>query len=99
MNSPCFLPPCASRENLEGIGGVASPGGMPGLDCWLTGTFGMNGAPKGEAEDDMPGLDCWLTGTFGMSGAPKGEAANGSPAPFIAEAEEKITTSNVITKS
>ena len=43
---PCLLPPCANRENLEGVEGVVIPGSMPGLDCWLAGTFGNNGAQQ-----------------------------------------------------
>ena len=46
-NLPCLLPPCANRENLEGVVGVVILGGMPGLDCWPAGTFGKNGAPNG----------------------------------------------------
>ena len=50
---PCLLPPCANRENLEGVEGVVIPGSMPGLDCWLTGTFGNNGAPNGGGAADV----------------------------------------------
>ena len=50
---PCLLPPCANRENLEGVEGVVIPGSMPGLDCWLAGTFGNNGAPNGGGAADV----------------------------------------------
>ena len=50
---PCLLPPCANRENLEGVEVVIIPGSMPGLDCWLARTFGNNGTPDGGGAADV----------------------------------------------